>query len=314
MNRSIYFNFIESQINNLVRSIESRGKLNILDYHIHSESFYSHFLNLLYGWNLRNLNVINQNSAGIDLIDTDNKIVIQVSATATKQKVESALGKNLKKYDGYNFKFLLISKEGTSLRTNVFANSNGLNFSPKDDIIDVESLLKDILNLSIERQKAIFEFVKKELKSDPDPEKLESNLTSIIKILSKEDLGQSATPIEIVPYDIEAKITYNELDKAKGLVEDYKIHYYRLDKIYVDFDKMGVNKSLSVLNAIRLIYMNLTSGISTDEIFQNVISEVANKVRGSLNFESLPEEELSLCATILVVDAFIRCKIFRKPN
>jgi hypothetical protein len=48
---------------------------------------------VLFGWELQNLNVVQQNAAGIDLVDTTNKIIVQVSATATKQKIESALAK-----------------------------------------------------------------------------------------------------------------------------------------------------------------------------------------------------------------------------
>lgn len=86
MNRTMYFNYIEEKINvNAVR-IESRGKLNILDLNQHSESFYNNFLNILYGWKLINLNEIKLNVEAIDLVDVDNKIIVQVSATATKQK------------------------------------------------------------------------------------------------------------------------------------------------------------------------------------------------------------------------------------
>lgn len=40
----------------------------------------------MYNYNLVNLNSIKQNVEGIDLIDTKNKVIIQVSATCTKEK------------------------------------------------------------------------------------------------------------------------------------------------------------------------------------------------------------------------------------
>ncbi len=40
MKRAFYFNYIQAKLNELTSSIEMRGKLNILDYHLHSESFY----------------------------------------------------------------------------------------------------------------------------------------------------------------------------------------------------------------------------------------------------------------------------------
>src|SRR5690606_23861989 len=114
MNRLEYFNFIEEKLNLLALRIASRGGLNILDLHLHSEDFYTHFLNLLFDWNLVNTNTIQQNTPGIDLVDIKNRIVVQVSATATKQKIQSALSKNLSKYQRYTFKFIAITSKDIS--------------------------------------------------------------------------------------------------------------------------------------------------------------------------------------------------------
>lgn len=111
MNRSHCFNYIVSRLSTLVTEIELRGKLNYLDLHLHSENFYLHFFNELFGWQLQNLNAIKPNAEAIDLIDHKNKIVVQVSATATKGKVESALAKDLSDYAGYAFKFISISNQ-----------------------------------------------------------------------------------------------------------------------------------------------------------------------------------------------------------
>lgn len=91
MNRNPYFNYIDEKLHVLARRIETRGKMNLLDIHVHSENFYLHFFNLLYGFKLENLNSKLQNVEAIDLIDHANQIIIQVSATCTKQKIESAL-------------------------------------------------------------------------------------------------------------------------------------------------------------------------------------------------------------------------------
>ncbi|MEI8209617.1 MAG: SMEK domain-containing protein, partial [Methylococcales bacterium] len=86
MNRSDYFNFIERELSILATRISVRGGLNILDLNIHSENFYLNFFNLLFDWHLTNINSAEQNAAAVDLVDKVNNIIIQVSATATKQK------------------------------------------------------------------------------------------------------------------------------------------------------------------------------------------------------------------------------------
>jgi len=313
MNRSTYFNFIEEKLSLLATRIETRGGLNILDLHLHSEHFYLHFFNLLFGWNLKNLNTTQQNAEGVDLVDSTNEIVVQVSATATRQKIESALAKDLSTYKGYSFKFISISKDAKNLRTKTFSNPHNMTFLPAEDIFDITMLLSKILEMDINQQKKIHEFLTKELKSEPDPEKVESNLTTIIKILSKEDWSKGTQGFETVPFDVEAKISYNQLNTARVLIEDYAVHYHRIDKIYSDFDKQGANKSSSILSGIRAEYFKLGSVVSPDQCFFSIIEKVVQKIRVSANYTPIPEEELALCVQILVVDAFIRCKIFKNP-
>lgn len=313
MNRLDYFNFIESRLSLLAMRLEMRGGLNILDMNLHAEDFYLHFFNLLFGWELKNQNTVRSNAAGVDLIDDTNKIMIQVSATATKQKIESALAKDLSACKGYSFKFISIVRDASKLRAMIYANPHNILFSPPDDIYDIPSLLKLILAMNIERQKEIYEFLKKELKSEPDPEMVESNLAAIIDILSKEDWRKGKPHIDIIPYDIEDKISYNRLNDARVLIDDYKLHYARIDKIYSEYDKQGVNRSLSVLDAIRTEYVTLCSAASPDECFFSIIDKVILMIRKSANYTPIPDEELALCVGILVVDAFIRCKIFKNP-
>jgi len=314
MNRQTYLNFIEEKLNSLAFRIEVRGGLNILDLNLHAENFYLHLFNLLFDWKLENLNAVKENAPGIDLVDDTNKIIVQVSATATRQKIESALAKDLSAYKDYAFKFISISKDATDLRTKIFLNPHNLRFSPNEDIYDMKSLLKLIEIMDINQQKEVYEFVKKELKSEPDPDKIESNLTAIINILSREDLNQVKTGFETVPFDIDKKISYNQLNTAKIIIDDYKIHYHRIDKIYSDFDKQGVNKSISILNGIRREYITPRMEVSPDQCFFAVIDKVKQKVLASANYKPIPDEELTLCVELLVVDAFIRCKIFNNPS
>jgi hypothetical protein len=314
MNRQVNFNSIEEKLTQLAFRIEVRGGLNILDLHLHSENFYLHLLNLLFDWKLQNLNAERNNSTGIDLVDTTKKIIAQVSATATKQKIESALSKDLSNYNRYTFKFISISKDASDLRTKTFSNPHHLSFSPSADILDIKSLLRFINAMEDDQQSKVYEFLKKALKTEPDPEKIESNLTTIIKILSKEDWSRGTMGFETVPYDPEIKISYNQLVTAKVLIDDYKIHYHRIDNIYSDFDKQGVNKSISILNGIRTEYLALGAMASPDQCFFSIIEKVTRKIRASANYTPIPDEELVLCVQILVVDAFIRCKIFNNPS
>lgn len=84
MNRSQYFNYIEEKIDYLSYRISKRGKINLLDLNIYSETFFAEMINMLLHLNLKNMNAVKQKVEGIDLIDHDNKVVAQVSSTNTR--------------------------------------------------------------------------------------------------------------------------------------------------------------------------------------------------------------------------------------
>lgn len=123
MNRSYYFNYIERKLNTLSYRIGIRGKINLLDLNIYSETFFAKLISQLLKCNLENINAIKQNTEGIDLIDKGNEIIAQVSSTCTKQKIESTLAKKIfKDYSGYHFKFIAIAGDADKLRAATFKN------------------------------------------------------------------------------------------------------------------------------------------------------------------------------------------------
>ncbi len=315
MNRPDYFNVIEERLNLLALRIISRGRLNILDFHGHSENFYQYFLNEVYGWVVTNENDTKQNVEAIDLIDHTNRFVIQVSSTASKQKIESSLSKDsIKTYTGYTFKFISIARDADDLRKDTFKNPHGISFTPSTDIIDKNSILSKIRGMHIADQERIYKFVKKELVMEIDLMKLESNLAAVINILSKEDWDKTEPIAEINSFEINRKISHNNLNAAKVIIDDYSVHYGRVDKIYTEYDSLGSNKSSSVLSTIRQEYAKSKSGLTDDQLFFEVIAKVEEKVLNSSNYTAIPFDELELCINILVVDTFIRCKIFENPD
>jgi len=315
MNRSKYFEYIDERIHILAHRINTRGKLNILNLHLHSENFYLHFFNLLFDYQLVNLNSSAQNVEAIDLIDHKNKIIFQVSATCTKQKIESTLAKDiLVKYKGYSFKFISISKDATDLRAKTYSNPHSVPFNTSKDIYDITSLLNIILGEEPKRQREIYKFIKDELGEDVDVVKLDSNLATIINILSLEKWDDSNSDDSFNSFEIDRKIQYNELDDAREVIEEFCVYYKKVDEKYTEFDLLGVNKSNSVLNSIRNEYRKLKKTENKDDVFFDTIESIKNKVLESKNIENIPIDEIELCVDILVVDSFIRCKIFENPK
>jgi len=315
MNRNEYYNYIEDKLHTLAYRITTGGKLNMLSLHMHSENFYLHLFNLLYDYELKNLNQSLQNVEAIDLIDYTNKIIAQVSATNTKMKIESALKKDiLKKYSGYTLKFISIAKDASNLRKNIFINPHSISFNPAEDIYDITFILNEILIGDPDRQKKIYQFIKKELGNEIDIVKLDSNLATVINTLAKEKWDDVNKPDPLNRFEIDRKIIYNDLDSAKSLIEEYSLYYGKVDAKYSEFDSLGSNKSNSVLATFKREYLKLKKGENADRVFFSVIDAITNKILESANYVQIPIDELELCVDILTVDAFIRCKIFENPE
>lgn len=315
MNRSSYFNYIEEKLNFIVFRIKERGKLNILDLNIYAENFFAGLCNIIFDFELQNLNYINQNIEGIDLIDEKNRILIQVSSNCTKEKIENSLNKKIYlNYSDYSYKFILIGKEvNKSLKKYKFSNPYNIKFNPEEDICDINSLLKEILNLNIKKQIELFEFIKLEL-GEINNMNIETNLAKVINILSEKLEFNFSSP-EIIDFAIEDKIKFNKLENVREFIDEYKIYYYKIDEIYNEFDKEGKNKSYSLLQSFKREYIKLkNAGKDSSTIFYEIINNAIETVLNSSNYDKIAFEELETCIYILVVDAFVRCKIFENPE
>ena len=318
MNRDIYFSVIEERLTTLSVRVRRNSSLNLQNLNIHCENFYAQLFNLIFGYNFRNLNEDNQNIESVDLIDETNHILAQVSATVTKRKIEKTLNKeSLKQYSNYSFIFIFISdKDAKSLRKQTFTAPSGISFTPEQDIYDVSELLRKILTLDIDKMKDLNDFVRKELKSDIDLKKIDSDLVKLINILSRENLDETLYPVIALPFKIQEKIDFNGLGAIKTIIKENALFSKKLNDKYEEFDRLGVNKSHAILNVMRSTYQKLVvQHEDTTELFYKIIETIVDRIKSEMSEDnSLSQEELELYVQIIVVDAFMKCKIFKNPE
>lgn len=150
------FNDIEEKLNFLAYRIKERAKLNLLDINIQTEIFCVDLLNLVYGWNLVDINREKSNAQAIDLIDKTNKIIIQISSIDQKRKIEMSLQASIMlSFQQYTFKYLCLASNADKLRKMKYSNPYNIRFNPKEDILDISKIINEILYLSIEQQEKI---------------------------------------------------------------------------------------------------------------------------------------------------------------
>ena len=100
--RDVLVNRLQKLLGTLVHSVEIASQNNLSSSHVVAEATTAGLLNRIYGWELVNANAIRQNFPGVDLIDKDRNIAVQVTATRTVEKVRHTLlevGKSGVRYD-----------------------------------------------------------------------------------------------------------------------------------------------------------------------------------------------------------------------
>lgn len=311
-----YLDIILGGLSQLAWEVSWRGKLNLTDIHVMSEDFYAGFLNIVYDLHLRNANITNQNAEGIDLVDDENNIIIQVSSICKKNKIDHSLqevGKH-SEYQGYRFRFLpLVVGNANYHRRQTYTVPAGVSFDPKEDIIDVPTIQKELqTDLFGQKLENAAEFVKRNLHfSFLEGEKLMSGLEYIIVELSKD--GSEDSEIDTKLYQIGAKIAFNGLSYGKEIINEYYKQYKKVSRIYEAYSSQGQSKSKAVLQKIHKIYLSLKQNYSGDDLFRNIENEICRCIDVRNMPENFTQEELEMCADILMVHAFIECDIFEKP-
>ena len=313
MSRDIYFTKIKTLLNILKGEIKDSGKLNLLDTNVHAENFYRDLLNLIYSWQLQNMNQWNQNASGGDLWYDDGKIVIQVSSTARKDKIQSSIDKlSAEQFAGYRFKFLRIDGDVIKLRKELY-NTHDIVFEPSVDIIDISTLLKDIAHLDIDRLKKVCELCEKEIVPLDTPKVTETDLAIVVKALATnvKDWSKDRRPIE---FDVEKKIDFNHLEGRKRLINDYKLYIGKLNAVYGEFVDNGTDYSFIILQNLSDIYSRYFGQYESNALFDKIVDETRVVALNSRSAEDIPVDRLNVCINVIVVDAFIRCRIFEDPE
>lgn len=158
-------------INNIIHSlawvqseIQLSGFAALYDNHIVAEDFFCGFLNLLYGYNLTNVNHIVRNAPAIDLADSENRIAVQVTATASQEKVQSTIKKFLK-YELYaDYDRLCVLFLGDMPKCEKPVETEGrFAFDKQSDLLDMKDLIQEIKKRSTQELGKLDAYLKEEM-------------------------------------------------------------------------------------------------------------------------------------------------------
>jgi hypothetical protein len=125
------------------------------------------------------------------------------------------------------------------------------------------------------------------------------------------------------PFSISEKIEYNNVKRNRYLIEEYSGFYGKINSLYSELEAQGSFKKEKLLRNIRTIYLK-TKGkyiqgtadpiAILQEKADDIIEDIENDFLSLTSQKKESEEDLSFGISVILVDAFMRCKILEEPE
>lgn len=153
------------------------------------------------------------------------------------------------------------------------------------------------------------------------PSLLNMVITAISEI--EFDADDDAFSPNMKAFEIEAKIKHNDIKRNKALIDEYKVFYTKVNSLYQTLEEQGLFKKEKLLRNIRSIYVKIMGKYVKDSTHpmqiirdnaDNIIEDVQDELliiaeKKTISFS----EDISFGVSIIMVDAFMRCKILEEP-
>lgn len=148
-----------------------------------------------------------------------------------------------------------------------------------------------------------------------------SLLTQAINAIADADFDNINTDdSNLQSFDISGKIKYNNIKRNKSLIEEYSGYYGKINSLYSELEEQGNGfKKEKLLRNIRTLYLKIKGKYiegaaepmiiiqeKADDILEDVESELLSLIKNS-------DEDNIFAISIVMVDAFMRCKILEEP-
>lgn len=146
------------------------------------------------------------------------------------------------------------------------------------------------------------------------------NTVNAISNLSLESISESKG---LNVYNPKRKLEYNSVKTNYSLIQEYKVYQGKINSLYDELEKQGSIKKERLLSNINQIYNKIKgkyvlNSENSIEIIRlkadNILDEVFDELCRQLDNSNFFEEDIILGVRLILVDAFIRCKILEEPT
>ncbi|WP_413664639.1 SMEK domain-containing protein [Microbulbifer sp. CNSA002] len=289
------------------------NRLNLTDINVHSENFYRDFLNLAFGYNLVNINIIDPNAAAIDLGDEGNKLAIQVTSTSALTKTRHTVSKFIEKelYEKYD-RLVILNIASKTTHTVPSVGNGSYSLDTKNDIWDIGDLAVKVNGLQLSEIQEISNFLNQQLYLKPT-EKLPRNVETIlrlIELISDEEHPAAGEGFLDEPFPDE-KINKRFSDHAEFLKQEFLTLYQDygavLDSVEQESD-LGQVKLRRVTQHLRLYSDKVLNECDGDP--RKALAQLIDGFVSMLNENGFEAD--TGAAQFYIVKHLIKCNVF--PN
>lgn len=145
-NDEYYYQNIRNYLIYRAHAVRVDANLNRLSLAGMSEDFYVEFLNILLDLSLENANDSDRNAPGIDLMDYENRVAVQVSVTCAPDTIRKKIRASVKRFEKpadeeWQFYFVPITDKAPELKSD-FTLPEGLLFDRTRDVLDITRIME----------------------------------------------------------------------------------------------------------------------------------------------------------------------------
>lgn len=314
INKETYIKEIAQSLALLSQKVALLNAVNLYDINIIAEDFFPGLLNLIYGYELKNINTIEKNAPAIDLFDKKNKISIQVTSDNDSKKIKHTIKEFIdnETYKEYKRLIVLILTHKKKYSAD-FDTDGKFAFDKKKDIWDTEDLIKAIRGLETEKIKEISSYLSRELndkcyKAKQTQANEVETITDLIEYISEHRNVKKPCETEIDP-------NYKIYKRFKEFADKLVMEYTALKMVYGEAVDI-VNETLGIDEAKDIIIMFYLQDLS----MQFLDKAEDNPVTALNNLVAYFEEKLSsngkkydkMAIKFYLVNEMIKCNVF--PN
>ena len=150
-----------------------------------------------------------------------------------------------------------------------------------------------------------------------------SMLKNTINAISNISMTSIKKEEQLNVFNPKEKLDFNKIKTNYSLVNEYKVYHEKINSLYDELEAQGSLKKEKLLSNIEQLYLQTKGKYALDsansiqivcENSDNIFDDIFDALYLQLQNSNFFNEDIILGIRLIMVDAFIRCKILEEPQ